>query len=228
MYPLSTDTSLGTQFNPYLLYSDIPLVGPYVNHRVHLVNPLVSSGYSIFFWNGVNYKLLPDQTIARWGNTDGSALLDLTATALTPGTGVEVWSSAQLIPDWMTSDGSEIMTLGVFGVSDPSSTAVTHVVIRIFDAAYTGTLDGNNAMAGFATASSTILRGSSQAFASMQISSGSILGPLGGSVAATAQIRRQLGYLGNAATRRLRVSFSPASTTTRLQFFSFTIKTGAY
>jgi hypothetical protein len=231
--PLVTDWQgirgpyLGSAENPFASYAALPASGPYVGHEVYMTNPLVERGLARFYWTGTKYKLSPDQTIARFANADGSALLDLTATELTPGTGVEVWSSAELIPDWMVLEGSEIMTLGAFIINDPSSTAVSHVSIRISDAADIGAIDGNNSLSGCALATSSVPSGPSQAFASAQIVSGAFLGAPGGS-AAPGQQRRTLCAAGVAANRKVRLSFSPGAATNRIRFYSFTIKTGAY
>lgn len=231
--PLATDWQgirgpyLGSAENPFATVEEIPASGPYVGHEVYLTNPLVERGLTRFYWTGTKYKLSPDQTIARFANADGSALLDLTATELTPGTGVEVWSSTELIPDWMVLEGSEIMTLGTFIVDDPSSTAVSHASIRISDTADVGAIDGNNSLSGRALATSSIPSGPSQAFASAQIVSGAFLGAPGGS-AAPGQQRRTLCAAGVAATRKVRLSFSPGANTNRIRLYSFTIKTGAY
>lgn len=221
-----SDWSSGSFTRPYT-YDTLPTSAPYVGHTVYIINSLSPDGVTKFFWNGTRYRVSPNQIILAMSNDNGSPMVDITATALTPGVGVEVWSSTQLIPDWMVADGFNGEALGLITVTDAASVANVSFGLRISDTPYTGSIDLNNTLVGSSLIPpASFSRGPSQAYSAFQIYGGIFYSAAGGILNGGSNIRRSIGAIGGTVNRKVRMSITPGAITNRFMMYSFCIKSG--
>ena len=229
--PLATDWEgirgpfPGSPSNPFASPEEFSAVGS-PGQRIAVSNALSPEGLTWFFWDVASsaYRICPEQVLADFSNADGSPILDLTATALTPGVTTEVWASPTALPDWLFATGRQLTVLAEVNQKDSASTAASSIFVVIKSSPYTGS-DIYSVIFGYSAATSAAWRGVAATSNRVRVMGANLVGKEGAAQGTGGEGNKVVGEW-DAGLTKPRISFRPGATTNQIIAHRITILSG--
>ena len=229
--PLATDWAgirgpyPGSPGSPFASPEEFPAVGS-PGQRIAVSNALSPEGLTWFLWDVASsaYRICPEQVLADFSNADGSPILDLTATALTPGVTTEVWASPTALPDWLFATGRQLTVLAEVNQKDSASTAASSIFVVIKSSPYTGS-DIYSVIFGYSAAISAAWRGVAATSNRVRVMGANLVGKEGTAQGTGGEGNKVVGEW-DAGLTKPRISFRPGATTNQIIAHRITILSG--
>lgn len=229
--PLATDWQgirgpyPGSPASPFASPAEFPAVGS-PGQRIAVSNALSPEGLTWFLWDVASsaYRICPEQVLADFSNADGSPILDLTATALTPGVTTEVWASPTALPDWLFATGRQLTVLAEVNQKDSASTAASSIFVVIKSSPYTGS-DIYSVIFGYSAATSAAWRGVAATSNRVRVMGANLVGKEGAAQGTGGEGNKVVGEW-DAGLTKPRISFRPGATTNQIIAHRITILSG--
>ena len=215
----------GSPASPFASPAEFPAVGS-PGQRIAVSNALSPEGLTWFLWDVASsaYRICPEQVLADFSNADGSPILDLTATALTPGVTTEVWAPPTALPDWFFATGRQLTVLAEVNQKDSASTAAASVFVAIKSSPYTGS-DIYSVIFGYSAAISAAWRGVAATSNRVRVMGANLVGKEGAAQGAGGEGNKVVGEW-DAGLTKPRISFRPGATTNQIIAHRITILSG--
>lgn len=215
----------GSPASPFASPAEFPAVGS-PGQRIAVSNALSPEGLTWFLWDVASsaYRICPEQVLADFSNADGSPILDLTATALTPGVTTEVWASPTALPDWLFATGRQLTVLAEVNQKDSASTAASSIFVVIKSSPYTGS-DIYSVIFGYSAATSAAWRGVAATSNRVRVMGANLVGKEGTAQGTGGEGNKVVGEW-DAGLTKPRISFRPGATTSQIIAHRITILSG--